>query len=159
MQTNKWNYHRLIIIDKSKMAASKMADLSLEWLYLSYYSTQKGDVLGFMVQLMQWIQLNDHLLSVLTNPIWRYPKWRPCVVLHPCTTLSPQLHSTFMCIHIIWKEWNSYTSDQSVDGSHNLIYCHPDDIETVIAHHWWYKLSTEAESQESRQPLGLFQGP
>ena len=52
MQTNEWNYHMLIIIDKSIMAASKMADWSLKWLYLSYYSTQKGDVLGCMVQLM-----------------------------------------------------------------------------------------------------------
>ena len=42
MQTNERNYNRLIIIDKSNMAASKMADWNLKWLYLSYYSTQKG---------------------------------------------------------------------------------------------------------------------
>ena len=38
------------IIDKSKMAASKIAEWSLKWLYLSYYTTQKCDVLGFIVQ-------------------------------------------------------------------------------------------------------------
>ena len=42
LKTNERNYHRLIVIDKSKMAASKMASWSLQWLYLSYDSTQKG---------------------------------------------------------------------------------------------------------------------
>ena len=44
IQTNELNYNRLICIDKSKMAASKMADWNLKWLYLSYDSTQKGVV-------------------------------------------------------------------------------------------------------------------
>ena len=44
IQPPEWNYHRLICIDKSKMAASKMAGWSLERLYLSYDSTQKGVV-------------------------------------------------------------------------------------------------------------------
>ena len=45
-----WNDHRLIIINKSKMAASKMAARSLKWLcYIIYYSTQKYDVFGFGV--------------------------------------------------------------------------------------------------------------
>ena len=38
-------------IDKTKMATCKKADWSLKLLYLSYYSTQKGDVSGFMVQI------------------------------------------------------------------------------------------------------------
>ena len=46
IETNEWNYHRLIFIDKSKMAASKMAGWSLNG-YIS--STQIGDVLGVMV--------------------------------------------------------------------------------------------------------------
>ena len=62
IQTNEGNYYRLIIIDKSKMAASNMAGWTSKLLYLRYYSTQKGDVLGFMVQYTQWIQLNYHLL-------------------------------------------------------------------------------------------------
>ena len=50
IQANEINYRRLITNDKSKMVTSKMAGWSLKWLYLSYYSTQKGDSLGFMVQ-------------------------------------------------------------------------------------------------------------
>ncbi len=42
IQSNEWNYHRLIFIDKSKMAASNIATWSLQMLYLSYDSTQKG---------------------------------------------------------------------------------------------------------------------
>ena len=42
IQTNERNYHRLIFIDKSNMAASKIATWSLQMLYLSYDSTQKG---------------------------------------------------------------------------------------------------------------------
>ena len=41
--------------------------------------------------------------------------------------------------------------------SHNLIRCHPDDIE--ISYHWWYKLSVEAECLKSRQPLEPYQSP
>ena len=52
------------MIDKSKMAASKMAGWSLKRLYLSYSSTQICDVLGVMVQYMQWIQLKYHMLFV-----------------------------------------------------------------------------------------------
>ena len=38
------------MFDKSKMVVSKMAPLSLKWLYFNYDKTQKGGVLGFMVQ-------------------------------------------------------------------------------------------------------------
>ena len=52
IQGIEWNYHRFIIVNKSKMAASKMAAWSLKWLqYLNYYSTQKYYVFGFGVKL------------------------------------------------------------------------------------------------------------
>ena len=47
---NEWTYHRLIIIEKSKMAESNMAGWSLKRLYLSYSSTQICDALGVMIQ-------------------------------------------------------------------------------------------------------------
>ena len=47
------------------MAESKMDDWSLKWLYINYHSTKKGYILGFMVQYMQWIQLDYHLLFFL----------------------------------------------------------------------------------------------
>ena len=61
------------------MAASKMTGWSLKWLHLSYYLTQKSDVLGFIVQLMQRIQLNNHL-------------WRRLVVLLMDGTSYLNLH-------------------------------------------------------------------
>ena len=75
---NECNYRRLIIIDKSKMAASKMTGWSLKWLHLSYHLTQKSYVLGFIVQLMQRIQLNNHLwrrLVVLLMDGTSYLNW------------------------------------------------------------------------------------
>ena len=67
-----------ISIDKSKMAASNMADGSLKWIYLSYYSTQKGDVLHFMVMVFDVIDVMDSVklpyVIYLTNPRWRYSK-------------------------------------------------------------------------------------
>ena len=87
----------VIFFYKCKMVPSNMAALSLKWLYLNFNLTQKG----FMVQYIQYNQLNYHRLIVLTNPRWRhprwgYPKWRHFVVLRRSTALSPQLHSNIL---------------------------------------------------------------
>ena len=42
----------LLVLINPRWRHPKMADWCLKWLYPSYYSTQKGDVLGVMVQLM-----------------------------------------------------------------------------------------------------------
>ena len=80
------------------MAASKMAGWTLKCLYLSYYSNQKGYFRFYsLIDAMYSAKLPSVIF--VTNPrwrhaIWRHPKWRPFVVLRPCTTLSSQLHST-----------------------------------------------------------------
>ena len=50
MKTNELNYNQIILFYKCTMVASKMAALRLKLLYLHFDSTQKGCVLGFMVQ-------------------------------------------------------------------------------------------------------------
>ena len=44
IKTNESNYNQLILFYKRKMVASKMAALSLKWLYLYFDSTWKGCV-------------------------------------------------------------------------------------------------------------------
>ncbi len=92
IQVNKFNYHRLISLDKSKMAASKMAGWILKRLYIGYSLTQIGDVLGVMVQQMQWIQLKYHMLffdkSKMATSKMAVSKMASFCNLLSCTSLS-----------------------------------------------------------------------
>ena len=88
------NYHRLIIIDKSKMAASKMAG----WILKRPYLLLNPDMWCFRcycsIEAMDSVKLPYGIC--LTNPIWRHPRWRNPKCRHFVTVLFSCSHAHFI---------------------------------------------------------------
>ena len=82
-----------------------MAGWNLKRLYISYSSTQIGDVLGVMVQSMQWIKLKYNMLVVRKIKInMATSKMAVSKVASVCNLLSCT-HAT-LCPHVTFDHGN-----------------------------------------------------
>ena len=66
---------------------------------LLLYSERCGFRFYGSIDAMDSVELPSVIFWTITRwryPIWWYPNWRTFVDLHPCNTLSPQLHSITM---------------------------------------------------------------